>query len=136
MSIFSCARAACLLVTAAMAVMAGEASANVTAFSAHSLQVKHEVNTSVPEAKVYQALLGQVGAWWNPAHTYTKDAKNLSIEARPGGCFCEKFPEGGGIEHLRVVYLMPNQAVRFSGGLGPFQPNGVAGSLSFNIVPI
>ncbi len=112
------------------------AQATISAYSAHSLQISHEVAIAAPQAKVYEAILTQVGAWWNPHHTYTKDTKNLSIEARPGGCFCEKFPEGGGIEHLRLVYLSPGNALRFSGGLGPFQPNGVAGALNLKVSKI
>ena len=63
--------------------------------------VKLEANINASSAKVYDAMVGQVGSWWNPEHTYSHDAKNLSIDPRPEGCFCEKLPNGGGIEHLR-----------------------------------
>jgi len=64
---------------------------------------------------------------------YSHDAKNLSIDPRPGGCFCEKLPNGGGIEHLRVVYVAPPQIVRFLGALGPLQASGVAGSMTWKL---
>ena len=121
------------LAVVGLAAFANSAQASVTAFSAHSLQVKHEVSISAPASTVYETLLSKVSSWWNPSHTYTGDGKNLSIEARPGGCFCEKFPAGGGIEHLRVVYLAPNKAIRFQGALGPFQGSGVAGSLTWKL---
>jgi len=95
--------------------------------------VQFEVSVNAPPAKVYEALVGQIGSWWNPEHTYSGDAKNLSIDARPGGCFCEKLPNGGGIEHLRVVYVAPPQVVRFSGALGPLQASGVAGSMTWKL---
>ena len=95
--------------------------------------VKLETNIHAPPTKVYEALVGQIGLWWNPEHTYSHDAKNLSIDARPGGCFCEKLPNGGGIEHLRVVYIAPPQVVRFSGALGPLQASGVAGSMTWKL---
>src|SRR4051812_15751694 len=95
--------------------------------------VKLEVNINAPAAKVYEALVGQIGSWWNPEHTYSHDAKNLSIDARPGGCFCEKLPNGGGIEHLRVIYVAPPQVVRFSGALGPLQASGIAGSMTWKL---
>ena len=95
--------------------------------------VKLEANMNAPAAKVYDALVGQIGSWWNPEHTYSHDAKNLSIDARPGGCFCEKLPNGGGIEHLRVVYVAPPQVVRFSGALGPLQASGVTGSMTWKL---
>jgi uncharacterized protein YndB with AHSA1/START domain len=95
--------------------------------------VKLDANINAPAAKVYDALVGQIASWWNPEHTYSHDAKNLSIDARPGGCFCEKLPNGGGIEHLRVVYVAPPQIVRFSGALGPLQASGVAGSMTWKL---
>jgi uncharacterized protein YndB with AHSA1/START domain len=95
--------------------------------------VKFDVSVNAPAAKVYDALVGQIGSWWNPEHTYSHDAKNLSIDARPGGCFCEKLPNGGGMEHLRVVYVAPPQVVRFSGALGPLQASGVAGSMTWKL---
>src|SRR5262249_6153526 len=60
--------------------------------------VQFDVSVNAPPAKVYEALVGQIGSWWNPEHTYSHDAKNLSIDARPGVCFCEKLPNSGGIE--------------------------------------
>ena len=96
--------------------------------------VKLDANINAPAAKVYGAFIGQIGSWWNPEHTYSHDAKNLSIDPRPGGCFCEKLPNGGGVEHLRVVYIVPHETVRFSGGLGPLQASGLAGSLTCKII--
>jgi uncharacterized protein YndB with AHSA1/START domain len=95
--------------------------------------VKLEANINASSAKVYDAMVGQVGSWWNPEHTYSHDAKNLSIDPRPEGCFCEKLPNGGGIEHLRVVYVSPPKIVRFSGALGPLQTSGVAGSMTWKL---
>jgi len=51
--------------------------------------VNHEVVVGAPADQVYRSLVGQVDQWWHPAHTYTGDSGNLSIDARPGGCFCE-----------------------------------------------
>jgi uncharacterized protein YndB with AHSA1/START domain len=95
--------------------------------------VKFEVSVNAPAAKVYDALVGQIGSWWDPEHTYSGDAKNLSIDARPGGCFCEKLPNGGGIEHARVIYVAPREVLRLSGALGPLQASGVAGTLTWKL---
>jgi uncharacterized protein YndB with AHSA1/START domain len=95
--------------------------------------VKFDVSVNAPPAKVYDALVGQIGSWWNPEHTYSGDAKNLSIDARPGGCFCEKLPDGGAIEHLRVIYVAPREVLRLSGALGPLQASGVAGSMTWKL---
>jgi len=85
-------------------------------------------------AKVFDALV-QVSEWWSPKHTYSGDAKNLSLDARPGGCFCERLSNGGGAEHLRVIHVVPGQMLRMSGALGPLQGLGVAGSLSVELKP-
>jgi len=95
--------------------------------------VKFEVSVNAPPAKVYDALVGQIGSWWDSEHTYSGDAKNLSIDARPGGCFCEKLPNGGGIEHARVIYVAPREILRLSGALGPLQASGVAGTLTWKL---
>lgn len=95
--------------------------------------VRHDVAIGAPPARVYQALVGQVGSWWNPRHSYSGDGANLSIDARPGGCFCERLPNGGGVEHMRVVYVVPAAALRMTGGLGPLQSSGLAGALSWKL---
>lgn len=74
-----------------------------------------------------------VGAWWSDDHTYSGDAANMSIKARPGGCFCEKLKGGGFVEHLAVVYAVPGETLRMTGGLGPLQALGASGALTFDI---
>lgn len=95
--------------------------------------VKRSVAIKAPPEKVYGALTREVGAWWNPEHTYSRDPKNLSIDARPGGCFCEKLADGGGVAHMTVVAVFPGKMLRMTGGLGPLQAAGVAGSLTWTL---
>ena len=122
-----------LLGTVSLLMLAGTSAQSAPQVTPTGFLVKLETNIHAPSAKVYEALVAQIGLWWNPEHTYSHDAKNLSIDARPGGCFCEKLPNGGGIEHLRVVYIAPPQVVRFSGALGPLQASGVAGSMTWKL---
>jgi uncharacterized protein YndB with AHSA1/START domain len=107
---------------------AGQSTPKITATG---FLVKLEASIKAPPTKVYDALVGQVGSWWNPEHTYSGDAKNLSVDAGPGGCFCEKLPNGGGIEHARVIYVAPREVLRLSGALGPLQSSGIAGTLTW-----
>jgi len=93
--------------------------------------VKHVVTIQAAPENVYAALIGKVGSWWNPDHTYSHDSRNLSIDARPGGCFCEKLGNGGGVEHMRVVFVSPGQVLRMAGALGPLQGSGLAGSMTW-----
>ena len=123
----------CSLGILALVVLGATLAQSAPEIAPNGFLVKFDVSINAPAAKVYDAMVGQIGSWWNPEHTYSHDAKNLSIDARPGGCFCEKLPNSGGIEHLRVVYVAPPQVVRFSGALGPLQASGVAGSMTWKV---
>src|SRR5262245_4958228 len=119
--------------TLALLMLSGAATESAPQATPNGFLVKFEVNVNAPAAKVYDALVGRVGSWWDSEHTYSGDAKNLSIDARPGGCFCEKLPSGGGIEHARVIYVAPREVRRLSGALGPLQASGVAGTLTWKL---
>ncbi len=96
--------------------------------------VRNVVVVHASPDSAYRALVGRVGDWWSPAHTFSGNAHNLAIDARPGGCFCEQLPNGG-VRHLEVVYADPGRVLRLVGGLGPLQACGVAGSMSFAFAP-
>lgn len=104
-----------------------------TKVESNGFVVQEELAINAPPQKVYEILLGKVGEWWNPEHTYSGDSKNLSIEQKPGGCFCEKLPKGGGVEHMRIVYLSPGDTVVMSGALGPLQTSGLAGAMTWQM---
>ncbi|MDA1075654.1 MAG: ATPase [Proteobacteria bacterium] len=101
----------------------------VTAVSETGFVSEHSLTVSVAPLVVYQALVDHISEWWDSAHTYTGDARNLSIDAQ--GCFCEALPEGGRVEHMRVVYAAPGKLLRLTGGLGPLQALAVSGSMEF-----
>lgn len=80
--------------------------------------------------------------WWDPAHTWSGAAANLSLDVQATGCFCELLPpgpgaegEGGSVEHLHVVHVAPGRLLRMSGGLGPLQAEPVSAVLSVTLVP-
>ena len=120
--------------TLALVVLSVTLAQSASEITSNGFLVKFEVNVNAPAAKVYDALVGQIGSWWDSEHTYSGDAKNLTIDARPGGCFCEKLPNGGGIEHARVIYVSPREVLRLSGALGPLQASGVAGTLTWRLI--
>lgn len=94
---------------------------------------RNAVTVAVPAAEVFSALVQEVGRWWNPSHTYSGDAANMRIDARPQGCFCETLPEGGGVRHLDVVFVAPGRSLRLTGGLGPLQGEAVDGSMTWTL---
>jgi uncharacterized protein YndB with AHSA1/START domain len=118
---------------AAIALMIGSpAAAEVVSASPNGFEVRHTVNLVVPPAVAFSAF-SNVAEWWNPQHSYSGDSANLSLALTPGGCFCEQFPDGGGIEHMRVVYVDPGKRVVMTGALGPLLYEATAGVLDVRI---
>lgn len=109
------------------------AAAEVVGASDTGFTSRHSLTIAAPPARVWQALL-RPGAWWEGGHTYSGNAANLSLEARPGGCWCEK-TAGGGVEHMRVVYVAANDTLRMVGGLGPLQAMPVTGIMTIKLKP-
>jgi uncharacterized protein YndB with AHSA1/START domain len=125
---------AALGLTAAIASGASAASAEVRSSSDTGFEVASTMRVAASPADVY-ATIAAPGRWWSSAHTYSGDAKNLTIDARPGGCFCEALPDGGGVEHGRVILAMPGRMLRIRGALGPLQGEAVVGTLTFELKP-
>ena len=119
-----------LLAVALLLGTAATAPAEIVDKSASGFTSRTVVTIAATPAQVY-AMLGRVGEWWDPAHTYSGDATRLVLETRAGACFCETMPDGGSIQHGVVVYARPGQALRVNGALGPLQELGVTGSLTW-----
>lgn len=101
-----------------LSMIAAPASAEVVSAGSNGFEVRHSVQMVVPPQQAFDAF-GRVGSWWNPEHTYSGKAANLSLALSPGGCFCERLDGGGGIEHLRVSYIDPGKRIVLTGSLGP-----------------
>lgn len=86
--------------------VAGPAAAEVKSVTPNGFEVASIATIAAPADRVYAAL-GEVGRWWDPSHTFSRDAANLSMELRAGGCFCERLKDGGSVQHLQVVYAAP-----------------------------
>jgi hypothetical protein len=117
---------------AASLVCAFPSVAEVVDSSASGFLTTNSAVIAAAPDKVYAALI-QVGHWWDPEHTYSGDARNLTMEAKPGGCFCERIPGQGGIQHATVVYVASGKILRLNGALGPLQEFGVVGSLTWSL---
>jgi hypothetical protein len=117
----------------ALASMAGErAAAEVVTVAANGFEVRETAHTAAPSDKVYAALL-LPAHWWSSDHTFSGSAANLVLDAHAGGCWCETLPDGGSVEHLRVVYVSPGKILRLRGALGPFQGLAVDGVMTLSV---
>ena len=113
---------------------AAPASAEVVNVSPNGFEVREQVNVvTKPEAAL--AAFVNVRGWWDPEHTYSGDSANLSLAPTPGGCFCERFPGGGGIEHMRVTYVDPGKRMVLTGSLGPLLYEATSGVLDVQVKP-
>lgn len=92
-----------------------------------ALKFTHDIAAS-PEV-VYRSLT-DIARWWDPSHTFSGQAASLSLDARPGGCFCEKLP-GGGVQHMVVIHADAPRRLILQGGPGPLASMGVAGAMEW-----
>lgn len=115
-----------------MGLAAGTVQAEVLDAQPAGFAVRHKVQIAAPQDRVWAQLTGGVGNWWNPEHTWFGDAKNLRIDPRLGGCFCETSADGA-VEHLRVINVRNGAQLVLSGGLGPLQSAAVAATLTWSL---
>lgn len=111
----------------------GVARAEVVSANAHGFEIRHQVQIVIPQPAAFDAF-ARISQWWNKEHTYSGDSSNLSLSVTPGGCFCERLPEsGGGIEHLRVAYVVPGERLVLTGSLGPLLYEATAGVMDIKV---
>jgi|SRR5271166_5269287 len=120
-----------LLVTA----ITGFAGADVVDSAGGGFTIKTAINIQATPDVVYHKLIQNVSDWWNSDHTYSRDSRNLSIEEKPMGCFCEKIPNGGSVRHMQVVSFFPGKSLGLTGALGPLQNIAANGNMKFALSP-
>jgi uncharacterized protein YndB with AHSA1/START domain len=109
--------------------------ADVANSAPNGFTIKISQAIQAPSEEVYRRLVRNVGDWWNPQHTYSNNAHNLSIEEKPMGCFCEKLPNQGGIRHMEVIHVNPAKILVMTGALGPLQSLAATGTMTIQFSP-
>jgi hypothetical protein len=71
------------------------ARAAVTETRENAFTIEATVMVDATAVSTYRDLI-RVNLWWDPPG-------NLKLDARAGGCFCEKLAEGGSVQHGRVI---------------------------------
>jgi hypothetical protein len=90
------------------------------------------VTVNASPGEVYEQFLSHLGQWWSDDHTWSGKASNLYIEAKMGGCWCERIPVDGEAEHARLIFMKPGETLRFAGELGPLQGMAVTGKMTIH----
>ncbi len=119
------------VILGALFFFATAAQAKVTASSENHFIIEHEVTVPLDTQASY-LLLGKPSKWWNSAHTWSGNAKNLSLSLKAGGCFCEAW-DGNSVMHAQVILAQPGSVLRLQGGLGPLQDMAVVAVLTYNL---
>ena len=108
------------------------ASAEVASISASGFVVRDTAEIAAAPDKVYAALI-KPADWWSSDHTFSRNAANLTLDAKAGGCFCEALPDNGSVKHQEVVLAMPGKQLVMRGALGPLQAAGVIDAFIFKL---
>lgn len=119
----------------AMLVTCGAVHSEVIDSAPQGFTVRHRAQVAAAPSVAWAALT-DIARWWEPQHTYSNDARNLSLQPMVGGCFCEKLGLYGGIEHMRVLYAEPVKHLRLEGALGPLQELAVTGRMTWDIAEL
>ncbi|MYE24425.1 MAG: SRPBCC domain-containing protein [Gammaproteobacteria bacterium] len=123
-----------VLALALAAVVATPLAAEVTVVDERGFVSEHELHIAAPPDRAFTALVDEIGAWWDPAHTYWGDSSRLTFECGFDLALCEDSEDGEGFaRHMTVDSVRPGESLVLSGGLGPLQPLGVAASMSFRL---
>lgn len=121
-----------IIAALALLTVSTPAAADVVSASPNGFEIRLTVPLVVKPEVAFQAF-ANLPAWWNPEHSYSGKAENLSLALTPGGCFCERFPDGGGIEHMRVTYVDPGKRILLTGSLGPLLYEATSGVMDVQL---
>lgn len=120
-----------LLLVAALAVMATPAAAEVSNRSDNGFRLTHERAVTASDEAILAAI-GHPARWWSDAHTYSGSASNITVDLRPGGCWCEALP-GGGVKHAETVLVWPGERmISFEAPFGPLRGIGADAILTMS----
>jgi len=113
----------------------GWAFAEVADSSTNGFTVKTSLTIQASPDGVYRRLVHNVGDWWSPQHTFSGDARNLTIDEKPMGCFCETLPGQGAVRHMEVLRFVQGKTLVLSGAIGPLQPLAAAATMTIQLSP-
>jgi hypothetical protein len=124
------------LATLIACATAAPAGADVVSATPSTFVLHAEQTVPVNPAQAWTRL-ARVGDWWSSGHTYSGNSRNLSLDLRAGGCWCERW-NGGAVEHARVLLILNRDGVRtlrLDAPLGPLQEMAVNAVLTFTVAP-
>ena len=123
------------IVTGLALCAAGTSEARVVDAAGNGFTVENSATVAVDVKTAWVGLVDHVDAWWPKDHSwFGKDGK-FTIDARAGGCFCEKAGDRSAL-HMTIGYVDPEHVLRMLGGLGPLAGMGLSGTMDWTLEPI
>ena len=113
---------------ALMLGLASPAAAEIASRSDDAFTLTFSARTSYGPGRIAGSLEG-LPHWWDPAHTYSGDAANLSLDLRPGGCWCERLADGTDFDHGRTVSVTFGE-ILFHAPFGPLRDRATRADLT------
>ncbi|MBI1339354.1 ATPase [bacterium] len=127
----SCGLAA--LTLTGMLAAARPAAAEVVRAGDDHFTLRLEAASSLSPAALWDRLIVPA-RWWSSDHTYSGDARNLSLDAHAGGLWRESWA-GGSVAHGRVLSVQPGKMLRLDAPFGPLQELAVTCIWTITIRP-
>lgn len=123
-----------LALAMAGALVTGPATAEVKDATASGFTIENTRVVAADPKAAWEALVENIDQWWPKDHSWWGAASKFSIDARAGGCFCER-AGAQQAQHMQVVFVDPRKLLHMTGGLGPLQGMGLQGALEFRLAP-
>ncbi|GGY49669.1 hypothetical protein [Parvularcula lutaonensis] len=105
------------LTAIAGAIAITSAHAEVASASEHGFVLEHEVTSPFAPDALWHRLM-QPAQWWDPDHTYSGDAANLSMEDTAGAYWREDW-DTGSVIHGQVLLVKEGEELILSAPFGP-----------------
>lgn len=114
--------------------LTGFASAEVLTSGPDHYELRHEAHSSLAPDVLWDRLT-RPEDWWHPDHTYSGDARNLSLDAQAGGLWREDW-DGGSVAHGAVLLVKEGEQLRLDAPFGPLQALGVSVVWTITLTPL
>lgn len=123
------------VIAALLLCAADSARAEIIDSSPNGFTLSNQIEVEQGAMAAFRALIDNVDQWWPRDHTRWGEGSRLSIEAKAGGCFCERKGDQKAL-HMSVNLVDPGKLLRMTGGLGPLQGMGLDGVLEFRFATL
>lgn len=115
-------------------VISAPAAADVVKAEATGFVIEKTVTIDASADTVWETLRAPQ-RWWSKEHTWSGDSANLYIDSQATGCFCEKLPGRGSVQHARLIFVDKGKMLRMEGAFGPLQGEAIVATLTFELSP-